>query len=606
MDEEKKELGTESPTPEDTSKTEPVPAEEKPAGEAPAEEKPAGEAPTEEKPAGEASAEEASAEENPEKKRKLPLRPVLLIALAAIAAAVVWFLSSHVIVGNSAIPKNAAATDLRGQSVTVEEFNELSAKLPDTEIRWNVPLSTGDQDSFSEELTLSALTEEDVERMQYFPRLKRVSFTDDFTDFALAQALAKAFPKVEADWSVELGGKRWPHDTKELTLDVASVTAKDLKEKLKWLPAAESVTFTGGPAGFDLMDALAEAAPGAQVTADLDFLGKVVPSDIRDLSYAGRTDLTAEDLAVLRDNVRRLPELESLDLTDCGLEDDALVELASDLDLDVLWSTHVYGVPVHSTDTEIDLSYRKLGDNGAQVEALVPGMHHLEKVVMLECGISDEDMDALNKRHEDVKFVWMVHFGGYQMRSDETAFIAAKWEKGYLFNSTSEPLKYCTDLIALDMGHQKFTNITFLYNMPHLRFLILADGPVYDITPIASLQELEYLELFKTQVTDLSPLLECKNLKDLNICYIPFAAADSAYEVLLQTTWLERLFYFGNPWSQAQRDAIRDAYPKTSEVVLYNGLESTGLDWRYHERYYEMRDLLEIYYMPGGTNGEDK
>ena len=601
MDEENRELGPESPTPEDTLNTEAPPAEEAPAEQAPAEET----APAE--PAGEeVPTEETPAEGTPEKKNRLPLRPVIWIALAAIAAAVVWFLSSHVIVGNNAIPKNAGATDLRDQSITVEEFTEMSLKLPDTEIRWNVPLSTGGQDSFSEELKLPALTEEDLELLKYFPKLRRVSFTDDFADYDRALALVKAYPGVKTSWSVELGGKRWAQDAKDLELDVSRVTAKDLREKLSWLPDAESVTLTGGPAGFDLLDALAETHPDVKVSADLDLLGTVVPNDVKEISYAGRTDLTAEDLAFLRENARRLPELKSLDLTDCGLDDADLVELASGIDPDVIWSTHVYGVPVRSTDAEIDLSYRKIGDNGAQVEALVPGMHHLEKVVMLECGISDEDMDALNKRHEDVKFVWMVHFGGYQMRSDETAFIAAKWEKGYLFNSTAGPLKYCTDLIALDMGHQKFTDITFLYNMPHLRFLILADGPVSDITPIASLQELEYLELFKTQVTDLSPLLECKNLKDLNICYIPFAAADSAYEVLLQTTWLERLFYFGNPWSQAQRDAIRDAYPETSEVVLYNGLESTGLDWRYHERYYEMRDLLDIYYMPGGTNGEDK
>ena len=66
---------------------------------------------------------------------------------------------------------------------------------------------------------------------------------------------------------------------------------------------------------------------------------------------------------------------------------------------------------------------------------------------------------------------------------------------------------------------------------------------------------------------------------------------------------MERVFYFGTPWTQEQKDTVREAYPETAEVVFYAGLESTGLDWRYHERYYEMRDILEIYYMPGGTNG---
>lgn len=597
MDEEKKENGTGITAPEDTSKETAAPAEEKPAEEKTAEEKPAeGVA-----PAGEKSAEG----EAPKKKKKLYQQPLLWLVAAAILAVVVWFLATHVVVGNNAIPKNAAATDLRGQNVTAEQYEKLAQRLPDTDIRWDVPLSTGEQDSYSEELTLSSLTAEDVELMKLFPRLRQVTFTEDFADYPQALALTEALPALDVSWSVELGGKRWANDAAELTMDTASVTAAGLTEKLAYLPGAESLTLEGDPAGYDLLDAVAEAYPDLRVRADLELLGTVVSSDVEELSFAGRTDLTQKDLDFLRDNAWRFPELKSVDLTDCGFEDAVLIDLASKLDRDVVWTTHVYGVPIRSTDTQIDVSYRRIGDNGAQIEALLPGLRHLEKVVMLECGISDEDMDQLDQRHENVKFVWMVHFGGYQMRSDETAFIAAKWEKGYLFNNTSAPLKYCRDLVALDMGHQKFTDITFLYNMPHLRFLILADGPVFDITPIASLQELEYLELFKTQVTDLSPLLECKNLKDLNICYIPFAAGDSAYEVLMQTTWLERLFYFGNPWSQAERDAIRDAYPETSEVVLYNGLESTGLDWRYHERYYEMRDLLDIYYMPGGTNGED-
>ena len=561
-----------------------------------------------ETPPEEEKTQEASAE--PEKagdtaaRPKLYRRATLWVLLAVIVALAVWFTGTHVFAGNQAIRKDAESVDLRGQSVTVEAYEKLTEKLPEAEIRWDVPLSTGGQDSGSETLRLSALTEEDIERLSLFPSLKAVELAEEFSDYSRALLLKHVRPDLDVSWSVELGGKRWYSDARSLKMDVAAAPAEELTEKLAYLPEVESLTLTGGPADYELLEALDRARPGLAVSADVDLFGTEVSTKAEELSFAGRTDLTAEDLAFLKDHARWFPALRSVDLTDCGLEDADLVALASDLDADVIWTTQVYGVPVCSTDTQVDLSYLKLGDGGAKIEALVPGMHHLEKVVMLECGIPDEDMDQLNKRHENVKFVWMVHFGGYQMRSDETAFIAAKWEKGYLFNSTAAPLKYCTDLVALDMGHQRFTDISFLYNMPHLRFLILADGPVYDITPVASLKELEYLEIFKTPVVDLSPLLECKNLKDLNISYLPWAASEYNFDVLMQLPSLERLFFFGNRLTQAQKDALRDHYPD-AEIMLYEGLESTGLDWRYHERYYEMRDMLDIYYMPGGTNGED-
>ena len=44
----------------------------------------------------------------------------------------------------------------------------------------------------------------------------------------------------------------------------------------------------------------------------------------------------------------------------------------------------------------------------------------LEKVVMCNCGVSNEDMDALNKKYEDVRFVWSVRFSIWTLRTDAT------------------------------------------------------------------------------------------------------------------------------------------------------------------------------------------
>lgn len=55
--------------------------------------------------------------------------------------------------------------------------------------------------------------------------------------------------------------------------------------------------------------------------------------------------------------------------------------------------------------------------------------------------------------------------------------------------------------------------------MPQLRVLIIACNKVEDISPLANLTNLEYLEVFKNKIRDISPLSGLTNLIDLNICF---------------------------------------------------------------------------------------
>ena len=78
-------------------------------------------------------------------------------------------------------------------------------------------------------------------------------------------------------------------------------------------------------------------------------------------------------------------------------------------------------------------------------------------------------------------------------------------------------VKYCKNLYALDLGHNEFDDLSFLYDMPQLRVLIIAAGNAKDITPIGSLKHLEYLEIFNNSIEDISCLKDMPYLMDLNI-----------------------------------------------------------------------------------------
>ena len=228
---------------------------------------------------------------------------------------------------------------------------------------------------------------------------------------------------------------------------------------------------------------------------------------------------------------------------------------------------------------------------------------------MCKCGIEDEEMDLLNKKYEDIRFVWTIYLGGprasryprYELRTDTTYFISSLQigeENAYkLTDETAAPLKYCTDMIALDLGHNKLTNCEFCRNMPKLRFFIAAGNFQFaDLSALADCKELFYVELMFCPVSDLSPLLACKELRHLNVSACP--TRDSVRSVISQMTWLERLYMAGRTCYYPEDTAYvysDEFLPNTEKWLL--GLDFYG-PWRTHPAYFEMRDALGgAYYM---------
>lgn len=91
--------------------------------------------------------------------------------------------------------------------------------------------------------------------------------------------------------------------------------------------------------------------------------------------------------------------------------------------------------------------------------------------------------------------------------------------KYYDFTSevASPIFKYCTELRALDLGHNNLTDISEITNLKHLHTLILADNAISDISPLAELKDLNYIELQANKIKDAAPLGELPLLEDLYI-----------------------------------------------------------------------------------------
>lgn len=398
-------------------------------------------------------------------------------------------------------------------------------------------------------------------------------------------ALRELFPDCDMRYDVSIEGNLYDSETIRLTLSSLREDILPLFPRLKTLELR------------DILPAEAERLTLAERYPKLDIVytkqvspGRYYPFDSEELDLSDVSDFTLSELS---DSLLSFPRLRRLVLCDCGFDNESLCAFRdSHPSIELVWDVNLFGKRFLSTDAEIDVSGQWIADSSL-LEAALPCFTALSKVTACNCGISDEDMDALAQRHPDLRFIWEVHFGVFHLRTDTTRFLALDWPDGYTWLSNEQlvPLSYCRDMVALDLGHMWFSDTTFLRDMTQLRWLILADNRIKDISSLANLEELTYLELFLCDVQDISPLLACKNLRHLNLAYCPVKNV----ELLAQLPNLERLWINGCPVSDAAIWTIRKAHPDI-QIVSY-GESSTGQGWRKHPAYYEMRDAFGVGYM---------
>lgn len=214
----------------------------------------------------------------------------------------------------------------------------------------------------------------------------------------------------------------------------------------------------------------------------------------------------------------------------------------------------------------------------------------LTRVELCGSNLNNGQMEELQKRFPNIRFVWTIVLGNYwKIRTDQVAFSCNKGPGPRLGNADAEQLKYCTDMVALDLGHNGISDISFVKYMPNLRVLIMSDNnPLTDISPVATCTNLVYFEAWFCRIADLSPLEYLVNLQDVNVCY-NWRVSDVT--PILHLPRLERLFMSHCSVSEQSIKLLRDTYPNT-QIEMY--IEYTWhAGWRTHPRYYAMRRMYK-------------
>ena len=525
---------------------------------------------------------------------------------AALLAGAVWFNCTYTIIGGQiydrdvttvdlsdidlrnpariAQLKDLQAADLRNTGLTPEEYDQLRAALPDCEILWLVPFQDRYLDPESTNLTISSITEEEMALLAYFPSLQTI----DMKACADVDAILKVkelYPQCDVQWMVPFQGKSISYDVKNL--NISTLSQEDM-EMIRHFSALESINARKCP-DLDAIMRLGEMYPDLELSWLVPILGESRPQDTTTLELA---DADAEELMV---QLKYLPQLQSVTLTGTTPDNDTMLSLREAYPGVVFsWDFPLCGVMVNSCVTELDLSEIEM-ESVDEVENSLKYFSNLEKVVMYKCGISSEDMDALWKRHPEIRFVWGAYIGGYYIRTDVTTFMP--WKLGYtkngrggMNNREAQELKYLVDVVAMDIGHNRINDLSFLYYMPNMEYLMACDSGLTDLTPIGSLKKLKYLELFENAITDITPLAGCTALEDINISYTSVKDITPLLGLNLKNIWVS-----ARRFAPGMKELLYETFPdaKISPGHIY----ATGGGWRKLPNYYAQRDLLEMFYM---------
>ena len=514
------------------------------------------------------------------KKKMLVACLLAMLVLISVAIGLVWHMQHYRMVDFKFYPKDAQSLDLRGEEVSIKHFNKLSRSFPDCEILWDVPFQDALYSSNTDTLTVQTLTSGDVEMLDYFPQLQTLH-AEDCTDYSLLLALMTRRPELQVYYQLTLDGKTYDQNAQSIRLN--GVTAEELA-LLPCLRQLKSVVIGGGE---DLtnVDAVRDYCHEKGLELAVAVGDATIVETAKTLEATGITD---GELALLQ----YLPQLEQVHLIDpVASAENVLALRDSRTDLDVSWELVVWGILCTSEDEEIDLSEGTY----ATLEAVEQAMEYFpdaETVFLGLCGIDNEEIAAYRERsREKYKVVWVVDLSGkMQVRTDIDNFMPSRDGWGYVRDGEIDNIRYCEDLICMDIGHMGVKDVSFLETLVNLEYLILAHTEVQYIDAISNCKKLRFLELDWSCIRDLSPLVECTALEDLNI-----GNTWPDITPVLEMTWLNNLYMIfgsgGDAWKATQ------ALPDTH--VVASGNATVGSGWRKLPNYYAMRDILGMPYMHG-------
>ncbi|MDO5546584.1 MAG: hypothetical protein Q4F81_12360 [Eubacteriales bacterium] len=457
-------------------------------------------------------------------KKLVTVLVVIALVLALVVAGAVgflWYRDTHVFVEGKAYSNREDTLDLREEAMSIEHYDQLHALLPDCEILWNVPFQNGTVSSDTVEVSVTTLSDEDIELLvAYFPNLKKVD-ASQCGDYAMLEKLKERLPDLEVPYTVSLGGKSFAPDTTELTLAPADYSLDTLTANLQYLPNVTAITLKTPDLTMGQVEQLRADFPEIAFSFTVELLGQEYGEDTTELDLSAMTPEQVDEIA---GKLPMLPALEKITLTDAEgnsslpKEDvKTLQEAVPGVIID--YSFDFFGTRLSTAEEEVHIKNVKIGDEGeSEVRAALDLLPNCKRFVLENCQISNEVMAQIRDDYrEQTKVVWRVNFGRGSTLTD-AEIIRAVYD---LVDTNCANLIYCEDARFMDIGHNEYLKeSSFISGMKSLEYVIISGSMISDLTPFANCKNLKVLEAaFCEYIYSAEGLEQCESLERLNISY---------------------------------------------------------------------------------------
>lgn len=530
---------------------------------------------------------------------------LVLLLLVGGAMGYIWYRDSHIFIEGIAYPIRAQSLDLQGQNITLAHYNALHEQLPDCEILWDVPFQGSRFPSTTREFTVEHFTQADMDfLMAYFPPLTALN-AEECRDYSLLEAFQEANPQCTVRYSVDIGGLHVAPDTAALELHTGEYDLETLTQSLPHLRNLQSIHFPTPNLSREQIASLQAADESLTVTYTVEFLGQEY--DPETTTQLDLSQLTSQEAALAAQQLERLPNLSFIELTAGGnsslSKEDARVLTLAAPQAEFHYSFDFYGVTLSSSDTEVHIKQKKIGDEGeAEIRMALDLLPKCQRFVLEYCNVSNDVMASIREDYRGrTKVVWRVNFGnGGSSLTDATAMRVV----GGLVDDNCHDLVYCEDVVFMDIGHNEYLDaVPFVAGMPKLEYVIISGAPVKSLEPFRVCKNLRFLEAaFCEYIYDADPLAECEALEMLNISYShitdlsPLDDLEHLHTLFVMYEGRSRV-----PWEEQQRFISLHPDCRTEFV----GKQPYGIGWRYATTntflpdYQLIRDIFNYDAFPG-------
>ncbi len=419
----------------------------------------------------------------------------------------------------------------------------------------------------------------DLAQLSKYPNLRSLNL-HGYTDYEAILVYMNANPQVQVSYNVLLNNKSYANDVEVLVFEDDALPYDELMAKLRYLPSVKKVLLPETTLTADQIQQLQDAYPNVQMEYTLLFRDMIYTVETTELDLSW---MAPEQIDECLDVFTLLPNLQNIEL----MSGDG----TSQLDLkhvkklqDALpgvffnYSFDLFGKTVTTADETLEYDEVNIGNAGEErIRQALDIMPNLTYFKIDNCGIDNEVMDGIRQDYPDIKVVWRVTIYPFSALTDETMLRLTF----HMDDNNIEDLKYFHDVTYLDMGHnESLSDISFVQYMPKLECVIFSGSIVSDLSYLANCKELVWLELcFCYRVEDLSPIADLPNLKYLNVSYSQVSDLSP-----LENLPLERFNCMNTRVNWENANQFLQWHPDC--LTVFEGVQPYGYGWRYNDHGY--------------------